>query len=98
MKDFGKPFFGLDFYLNVMDLPHAFQSDNKNYKNKFDEKCVKLNKSIAELINNFNILSYYPLCIESKFSVSNLAINIDKSNGYQYSTSVCSINIEVFYR
>ncbi|PVU92233.1 hypothetical protein BB559_003780 [Furculomyces boomerangus] len=70
--------FNLEYYTQVMDLSYLSHHLNQSSSKKF----FSLNKTICELIEEFNIVGFQTLCITDKNSVYNLLKEIDKSNGY----------------
>ena len=78
----------LDHYLDGQDLGLVYEFDPKDYKNNmsnFERKTYQLNVKLAELINEFKLVTFYPLAIENKMLLSNIVYIIDKSNGYHHS-------------
>jgi len=66
----------------------VYEFDPKDYKNNmsnFERKTYQLNVKLAELINEFKLVTFYPLAIENKMLLSNIVYIIDKSNGYHHS-------------
>jgi len=66
----------------------VYEFDPKDYKNNmtnFERKTYQLNVKLAELIDEFKLVTFYPLAIENKMLLSNLVYTIDKSNGYHHS-------------
>lgn len=78
----------LDHYLDASELALVYDFDSAEYKKNmtnFERKNYLLNQKLAELIDDFSLVSFYPLAIENKLLLSNLVYNIDKSNGYHHS-------------
>jgi len=80
LKQYGKLDFSLDFYTEVMDLSYLFQYLDVSTAPQF----AKLNKAICNLVQDFSLVSFIPLNIQDKGSVSRLVAQIDKANGYVY--------------
>lgn len=88
--DGGLPF-KLQYYTEVDDLhyliPYLATENNQRSHAWFNEKYSKLTSAIAELIEDFGLLSYNVLAIEDKTSMINLLSLIDKANGYCFGTN-----------
>lgn len=80
MESYGRLAFNLEYYTQVQDLEQLLPVLNKSTPKKFR----KLNESLIELIDSFNLVSFYTLQIEDKYSVLHLARAIDKANGYVF--------------
>ena len=65
-----------------MDLQYLVQQLNQ--QDLFSKKFQRLNQVICELLEDFSLVSFYPLCIEDKHSVTNLVHAVDKANGYVF--------------
>ncbi|EGR28989.1 hypothetical protein IMG5_165330 [Ichthyophthirius multifiliis] len=99
MKQNGKPPMSLEHYLEAKDLAGIYAFDCEEYKkslSSFDKKCYKLNKAIAELFDEFGLISFYPLYINNKLLVSNLIYKIDKSNGFLFYPGYVFYQIKYF--
>ncbi|GME83570.1 unnamed protein product [Ambrosiozyma monospora] len=84
--------FNLQYYTEVQDLeyliPYLKTENNKRIGIEyFNSKYEKLTTLIAELIEDFGLISYQVLSIEDKNSMINLLSLIDKSNGYCFGTN-----------
>ncbi|TID25465.1 hypothetical protein CANINC_002943 [Pichia inconspicua] len=83
--------FKLQYYTEVDDLhyliPYLETENNQRSHVWFNEKYAKLTSAIAELIEDFGLLSYNVLAIEDKTSMINLLSLIDKANGYCFGTN-----------
>lgn len=83
--------FKLQYYTDVEDLhyltPYIKSENNQRSHAWFSEKYSKLTESIADLIEDFGLLSFSVLAIEDKTSMINLLSLIDKSNGYCFGTN-----------
>lgn len=83
--------FKLQYYTEVEDLhyllPYIETENNQRSHKWFNDKYSKLTESIAELIEDFGLLSYTVLAIEDKTSMINLLSIIDKANGYCFGTN-----------
>ncbi|GMG59155.1 unnamed protein product [Ambrosiozyma monospora] len=84
--------FNLQYYTEVQDLeylvPYLQTENNRRIGTEyFNSKYEKLTTLIAELIEDFGLISYQVLSIEDKNSMINLLSLIDKSNGYCFGTN-----------
>lgn len=83
--------FRLQYYTDVEDLhyltPYVKQENNQRSTSWFNEKYAKLTESIADLIEDFGLLSFNVLAIEDKTSMINLLSLIDKANGYCFGSN-----------
>lgn len=83
--------FKLQYYTDVEDLhyltPYIKSENNQRSHAWFSEKYSKLTESIADLVEDFGLLSFSVLAIEDKTSMINLLSLIDKSNGYCFGTN-----------
>jgi len=74
--------FGLEFYTDVLDLPYLARhiADDPNLPPRFK----KLNAAMADVLDDFSMLSFHPLNIEDKESVHGVLKAVDKANGYVF--------------
>ncbi|GAB6019899.1 GPN-loop GTPase 2 [Chamberlinius hualienensis] len=84
IEKYGTLHFNMDFYTDVLDLTHLVDilKDDPVLKN-----FKKLTSRLAELVQDYGLVSFYSLDIqnsESKLSVLKAA---DKANGYVYGTA-----------
>merc|ERR1712046_352207 len=70
--------FGLEFYTDVLDLPHLARhmTDDPRVPPKYS----KLNEALTDVLDDFNMLSFTPLNIQDKESVHNVLKQVDKAN------------------
>eukprot|EP01130_Rhizamoeba_saxonica_P005778 TRINITY_DN2288_c0_g1_i2.p1 TRINITY_DN2288_c0_g1~~TRINITY_DN2288_c0_g1_i2.p1 ORF type:complete len:306 (-),score=65.61 TRINITY_DN2288_c0_g1_i2:646-1563(-) len=74
--------FNLDFYTEVQDLGFLLEALNaKGTTSKYS----KLNEAVCDVIEDFGLVSFYPLDVQDKNSVWPLLKKIDNANGYCYS-------------
>ena len=52
-------------------------------------KFCKLNRAMAELVEDFNLVGFVTLNVEDKQSMTELLKLIDKANGYCFGDRVC---------
>jgi len=71
--------FGLDFYTEVQDLGTLVQSMGTGIWNK---QHRKLCSAVAEMVDDFGLVSFTPLTVLEKESMHELVKIIDKTNGY----------------
>jgi len=82
IEKFGKLEYDLEYYTDAQDFGFINESlDNQ----KITSRYKKLNSIICEVVQDFGLLSYYPLDIQDKESVYKLLRRIDKGNGYSFS-------------
>jgi len=74
--------FGLEFYTDVLDLPHLAQhmADDPHVPPKYH----RLNEALTDVLDDYNMLSFTPLNIQDKESVHNVLKIVDKANGYVF--------------
>lgn len=73
--------FGLDFYTDVLDLEYLLEMLDDG---PFTKKFKKLNAAVVGLIQDYSLVSFIPLSINSEKSLLELKNAIDKANGYIY--------------
>ena len=80
---YGTLAFGLDFYADVLDpqrlLPLLLRREGDT---AFGRRHAKLNEAVAELVEDFSLVSFGTLDISDKASVRRALRSIDKANGY----------------
>jgi len=78
LQKYGKLPFNLDFYSEVLDLNYLIEVlDNDTATNKYQA----LNKSIAELIDSYSLVSFEILDVQNDKLITKLATLIDKIVG-----------------
>lgn len=87
LKSYGELPFKLDYYTEVQDLHYLNPYVEKESNSVLGQNYVKLTELIAELIEDFNLVSFEVLSVENKQSMINLLSLIDKANGYSFGTS-----------
>lgn len=83
MKTLGRPDMHLFFYSNLSGLEHMFMFEDEQ-NTPFQKKFGKLTKNLSEVIEKFALVGYVLMDIHDKFSMCNVLMRIDKSNGYFY--------------
>ncbi|ORX50781.1 hypothetical protein BCR36DRAFT_352177 [Piromyces finnis] len=81
MESYGKLAFNLDFYTEVQDLHYLLEQLNSDNQTA---RYQRLNEALVDLIEDYNLVGFYTLCVEDKDSMINLVRVIDKANGYIY--------------
>ena len=83
IEQYGELAFGLEFYTDVLDpsrlLPALLAREGDS---AFARTHARLNERIAELIDDFSLVSFGTLQIEDRESVARALKAIDKANGY----------------
>ncbi|KAF2886934.1 hypothetical protein ILUMI_19240 [Ignelater luminosus] len=73
--------FGLDFYTDVLDLEYLLQLlDDAPFTSKFK----KLNAALVGLVEDYGLVSFIPVEVNSERSLLTLKNAVDKANGYVY--------------
>jgi len=83
IKEYGKLPARLTTYTTELDLEQIFL-DLQSKSTRFSEKYISLNKEIVDVVDAYNLVSFYPLDVSDKKIVSNLVVMIDKANGFFY--------------
>ncbi|CAH1125056.1 unnamed protein product [Ceutorhynchus assimilis] len=73
--------FSLDFYTNVLDLQYLLDVLDDG---PFTKKFKKLNKAIVGIIEDYSLVAFLPLDINSDSSILNVKSATDKACGYIY--------------
>ncbi|XP_045464489.1 GPN-loop GTPase 2 [Harmonia axyridis] len=73
--------FGIDFYMDVLNLEYLLDVLNDGPLTK---KFKKLNSALVDLVEDYSLVSFIPLNVFSEKSLLNLKSAIDKANGYIY--------------
>ncbi|KAK4872467.1 hypothetical protein RN001_014496 [Aquatica leii] len=73
--------FGLDFYTDVLNLEYLLELlDDAPFSSKFK----KLNAAIIELVEDYSLVGFIPVDINSERSLLAVKSAVDKANGYVY--------------
>jgi len=78
-------------YLDDPDYQKAVQ---RRRQSAFSRKHTKLHEALAEVVQDYGLLSFLPLDISSAESVGRVLARIDKSNGYVFTEG--SVNEDLF--
>ncbi|KAJ7985666.1 hypothetical protein DPEC_G00354430 [Dallia pectoralis] len=79
IEQYGKLAFNLDFYTEVMDLTYLLEHLAAD---PFFRKFLKLNEKLAEVIQDYSLVSFVPLNVQDKESMTQVLRTVDKANGY----------------
>ncbi|CAL9706010.1 unnamed protein product [Knipowitschia caucasica] len=79
IEQYGKLAFNLDFYTEVMDL--SFLLDHLA-SDPFFKRFRRLNKKLTEVIQDYGLVSFVPLNVQDKESMTQVLRAVDKANGY----------------
>ena len=80
--------------LDWVEDPDYQKARRKRQQSKQSRKHAKLHSALAEVVDDFGLLSFLPLDISSAESVGRVLAKIDKCNGYVFTES--SINEDLF--
>ncbi|KAL1284340.1 GPN-loop GTPase [Trichinella pseudospiralis] len=73
--------FNTEFYTEVLDLKYLtdlFQN------RRFAAKYKKLSEALCEIIEDFGLVSFYPLKVEDSNTMMRVLVKADRANGYIY--------------
>lgn len=87
VANYGELPFNLDYYTEVQDLSYLKPHVEKESNSVLGKRYSKLTNYIAELVEDFNLVSFEVLAVEDKQSMINLLSVIDKANGYMFGTT-----------
>ncbi|CAG0921827.1 unnamed protein product [Notodromas monacha] len=80
-QKYGKLEFGLDYYMDVMDLNFLLDTIPDD---PFMCKFAKLNEALVGIVQDYSLVSFYPLDVEKKEMMFTVRSAIDKANGYVF--------------
>lgn len=72
---------------DIADDPEYRRILQKRQTSKFAVSYEKLHRALAEVVEDYSLLSFLPLDITNAESVGRVLANIDKCNGYIYSST-----------
>lgn len=75
--------FNLDFYTEVLDLKYLL---DRLQEDRSTSKYKKLNEALIGLIEDYSLVTFFPLDVEDKKLLFQLKSAIDKANGYVFKT------------
>lgn len=84
IEQYGKLAFNLEFYTEVMDL--NFLLDHLA-ADPFFKKFLRLNEKLAEVIQDYSLVSFVPLNVQDRESMTHVLRIVDKANGYCFGDS-----------
>ncbi|ODV66599.1 hypothetical protein HYPBUDRAFT_153360 [Hyphopichia burtonii NRRL Y-1933] len=87
LNTYGELPFRLDYYTEVQDLDYLTPHLEKESNSVLGQNYVRLTQMIAEMVEDFNLVSFEVLSVENKQSMINLLSIIDKANGYSFGSS-----------
>lgn len=79
--------FNLDFYTEVQDLSYLTRLLEQESPAMRSNKFARLNQAVAELVENFSLVSYEVLAVENKKSMMHLLRVIDRAGGYIFGSA-----------
>ncbi|XP_016363382.1 GPN-loop GTPase 2-like [Sinocyclocheilus anshuiensis] len=79
IEQYGKLAFSLDFYTEVLDLTYLVEHLSLD---PFFKKFHHLNVKLAEVIQDYSLVSFVPLNVQDKESMTQVLRTVDKANGY----------------
>lgn len=79
--------FPLDFYVKVQDLQLLLPKIESELDRRLGGNFMKLTECIADMVEDFGLVTYEVLAVEDKQSMINLLEKIDQTNGYIHGTS-----------
>jgi hypothetical protein len=82
-----------DGSFDIADDPEYQRARQKRRHSKFFRKFEKLHAVMAEVVDDFGLLSFLPLCITSAESVGRVLARIDKCNGYIFTGNESSTSL-----
>jgi len=80
----------------VVDDPEYRQARERRRQSESYRKFERLHKAIAELVEDYGLLSFLPLNISSAESVGRVLARVDKCNGYVFTRQKGSVNEDLF--
>ncbi|KAL7627714.1 hypothetical protein AAE478_001909 [Parahypoxylon ruwenzoriense] len=76
--------FNLDYYTEVQDLSYLMSHLEEEGPAMRSEKFSRLNKAVADLVENFGLVRFEVLAVENKKSMMHLLHVIDRAGGYVF--------------
>jgi len=81
VEQYGKLAFNLDFYTDVLDLNYLLEHIKDD---PFSQKYKKLNEALVGLVEDYGLVSFRTLDVQSKESMYQVMKSIDQANGYVF--------------
>jgi GPN-loop GTPase len=85
----------IDGEVDIADDPEYQRALHKRRNGKLALRHEKLHRSLAEIVDDYSLLSFLPLDITSAESVGRVLAKIDKCNGYVF-TNTTGVNEDLF--
>lgn len=79
IEKYGRLQFNIDFYTDVLDLEFLLDAMSED---PFVKKYKKMNEALTDLIQNYSLVNFIPLHIDSAERMLNVKNHVDKANGY----------------
>ncbi|XP_046895376.1 GPN-loop GTPase 2 [Hypomesus transpacificus] len=79
IEQYGKLAFNLDFYTEVLDLTYLV---DHLAADPFFKKFHHLNEKLAEVIQDYGLVSFVPFSVQDRESMTRVLRTVDKANGY----------------
>lgn len=79
--------FNLDFYTEVQDLSYLLPSLESESPALRNNKFGRLNQAIADLVEQFGLVSFEVLAVENKKSMMHILRVIDRAGGYVFGSA-----------
>jgi GTPase SAR1 family protein len=77
---------GSDDYIDYADDPEYQEARQRKLRSPFFRKHEKMHQVLAEVVEDFGLLSFLPLDISNAESVGRVLARIDKCNGYVFTS------------
>lgn len=81
VEKFGDLSFNLDYFCEVLDLSYLLERINDD---PFTKQFKKLNEALCSVIEDYSLVSFFPLNINDKESALNILRQADKASGYVF--------------
>jgi len=81
VEKFGLLSFNIDYFCEVLDLSFLLERINDD---PFNRKFKKLNEAMCSIIEDYSLVSFFPLNINDKESALNILRQADKASGYVF--------------
>jgi GTPase SAR1 family protein len=85
----------IDSEFDIADDPEYQRSLHKRRNSKLAVRHEKLHRAIAEVVDDYSLLSFIPLDITNAESVGRVLAKVDKCNGYIF-TDTSGVNEDLF--
>ncbi|TRY61776.1 hypothetical protein TCAL_08467 [Tigriopus californicus] len=79
IEKYGRLQFNIDFYTDVLDLEFLLEAMSED---PFVKKYKKMNEALIDLVQNYSLVSFIPLHIDSADRMLTVKNHVDKANGY----------------